>query len=341
MFEILLTACMISEPDVCRSERLPGGETLAACDRALATTTFERRAGERFVSWPCVPAGATTVFGVSHVAPGVFVHKGAHAEASPENGGDLANIGFVVGERSVAVIDAGGSAIVARALLAEIRARTDLPVSHLILTHMHPDHTLGASVFREAGADVVGHPKLARALAARSETYMEAYRTLLGPAFAGTESPGPVAGAPDEIDLGGRTLTLTAHATAHTDNDLTVRDDLTDTLFLGDLLFAGHLPAIDGSINGWIDLMGNMVEEPAQRVVPGHGPVVMAWPEAAALPLNYLSELRAKIRALISDGVPMLEAVESPHGDLTRGWLLGETFHPRNVSTAYQELEWE
>lgn len=341
MFEVLLTFCLAGAPAECTTERHPGGETLAACRteaRALAA-----QAREEPQSWPCVAEGEMPGFTVSEIAPGVFVHKGEQALASAENRGDIADLGFIVGDEAVAVIDAGNSAAVARDLLAAIRAETDLPVRWLILTHMHPDHVLGAPVFIEAGATVIGHARLARALAARRETYMTANARLIGPAFAGSGVPTeiePVEGR-REIDLGGRVLVLAAHATAHTDNDLTVFDRETGTLFAGDLLFMGHLPSIDGSITGWLTVLDTLRQHEAARVVPGHGPVSAPWPAAADRLQRYLEALAGAMRTAVTAGVPIERAAEGTDPAMTAGWLLADSFQGRNAIAAYKELEWE
>ena len=286
-------------------------------------------------------AGETPAFRVTEVAPGVFVHKGQHAVPGPDNRGDLANLGFVVGRDAVAVIDAGGSAAVGRDLLNAIRARTDLPIRWLILTHMHPDHSLGSSVFAEVGAKIIGHPNLGLAMASRAEFYIEANARLMGDAFEGTVAPTGIETAPEVLDLGDRVLRLEAHPTAHTDNDMTVLDVETGTWFMGDLLFIDHLPAVDGSIRGWMTAIEENTGKPVARVVPGHGPVAVAWPEAGDAMVGYFAGLMSTIRTGLAENRSMLDMVEEADRTEDPRWLLFRDFHPRNTTTVYQELEWE
>ncbi len=342
MWEVLLSLCMIGDPSVCRAERHPAGASYAEC-RAEADRLSAAPQGWRAQDWPCVPEGETPAFPVTEIAPGVWVHKAHQAEVNPENGGDIANLGFIIGADSVAVIDAGSTAAVARALLAEIRARTDLPVRWAIITHMHPDHALGASVFKDAGAAVIGHGKLGRGLGVRAETYMTALARLIGPAFEGTRvvEPDESVETAREIDLGGRVLLLEAHPVAHTDNDLTVLDRATGSWFVGDLVFMGHIPALDGSLKGWIALSAAMAERTVARITPGHGPVAAPWPEAAAPMRAYLDVIAADTRAEIASGAPMLGAVTRIGETQRDRWLLFDAFNERTATAAFQELEWE
>ena len=103
-----------------------------------------------------------TALEVTEIAPGVYLRPGVQEVADAHNLGHIANLGFIVGDERVAVIDSGGSWAEGEALLAAVRAATNLPVAYLILTHMHPDHVLGSGVFADAGVEVVGRRRLPR-----------------------------------------------------------------------------------------------------------------------------------------------------------------------------------
>jgi len=291
-----------------------------------------------------LPAQAAEGVEVTEIAPGVFVHQGLYELQSPENRGDMANASFVVGNDAVAVIDTSGSAVMGRELREAIRAVTDKPIRYVINTHMHPDHVFGNAAFKQYKPEFVGHYKLARGLGSRAERYLTVMKTLLGEeAFEGTEVILPTVAVKDSLtlDLGGRSLVLEAQPTAHTDNDLIITDTATNTLFLGDLLFSGHVPTLDGSIKGWLTLLDQLSQKQAARVVPGHGPHAMAFPEALTPEQKYLSAIATDVRKLINDGKTLQEATKTAGYSERDAWKLFDHYHVRNVTAAFAELEWE
>jgi quinoprotein relay system zinc metallohydrolase 2 len=288
-------------------------------------------------------SGLPQVLPVEEIAPGIYLHRGAQEEASPENGGAIANIGFIVGTECVAVIDTGGTLAEGRALRAAVRRVTPLPIAYVILTHMHPDHVLGAAAFEQDEPRFIGHLNLPNALARRGDFYLERARSTLGHEADGTRVVMPTETVAEDLslDLGGRTLGLHAYPTAHTNNDLSVRDSKTGTLWLSDLLFVQRIPALDGSILGWLKVIDRLNQGRAQTVVPGHGPVPADWHKALADERRYLESVATGVRQVIGRMGTIDDAVATVARDEKPNWLLFDDYNGRNVTAAFVELEWE
>jgi quinoprotein relay system zinc metallohydrolase 2 len=281
---------------------------------------------------------------VEEIAPGVFVHAGEVALMSEDNLGDIANIGFVIGDKGVAVVDTGGSVPVGRGLLAAIRAHTDKPILYVINTHEHPDHVFGNAAFDGIGATFVGHHNLPRSLATRGEFYLKAFRRIIGDKLVDeVKIIPPTLTVADRmtLDLGGRTLELQAWPPAHTDCDLTVLDTTTRTLFAGDLVFVRHLPIIDGSLKGWLKILDALAQVPAVRVIPGHGPVGLPWPQALASERAYFDRLATDVKTSIAKGEPVESADKSAGQSERDDWRLFDDYNARNATAAYSEYEWD
>jgi quinoprotein relay system zinc metallohydrolase 2 len=289
------------------------------------------------------PSWAQQPLPVTEIAPGVFEVAGQTALMTLDNDGAIANLGFVIGETAVAVIDTGGSVREGRELLAAIRARTDKPIRYVINTHGHPDHVFGNAAFVHDGTVFVGHKNLPRALASHGPFYIDNFRRIMGDELINEVRIVPPTLLVDDtmtLDLGGRTLSLRAWPTAHSDNDLTVFDGQSKTLFAGDLVFLDHIPVLDGSLRGWLADLGELATLPAQRVVPGHGPVG-EWPAALSDERRYLDTLASEIRALIARGAPIKVATETAAASERPRWQLFEDYNARNATAAFSEIEWE
>lgn len=263
---------------------------------------------------------------------------------APTNGGHIANVGWIVGDDAVAVVDTGATAAFGRRIREAVQAVTDRPIRYVIATHVHPDHLFGHVAFLEDDPVFVGHRRLPAALAQRGAFYLDNLMETFGKLAEGTEVVVPDLLVEDvmEIDLGGRRLTLRAHETAHTDNDLTVLDQASGVLFAGDLVFMERCPVLDGSLLGWLDVIDELSGIGAKTVVPGHGPAKAAIPGAFAPEARYLRTLRDSVRAYIAENGLLEHAVRALPLESERSrWVLFDETHPRNVTAAYAELEWE
>ncbi|MFW5425696.1 MAG: quinoprotein relay system zinc metallohydrolase 2 [Methylophagaceae bacterium] len=283
---------------------------------------------------------------IKEVTEGIYYHQGIHQDASEENIGAIANIGFIIGERCVAVIDSGGSYLEGTYLRQAIKVKTELPVCYVINTHVHPDHTFGNAAFNDDNPEFVGHEKLPAAMAARQSFFAKIFKETLGAAYEGTEFIPPTLTAsidePLTLDLGNRALTVTAYSTSHTDHDVTVLDNKTKTLWTGDLLFMGRIPVLDGSINGWLSTMEQLKVQDLNYVVPGHGNASSdQWQQGLENQIRYFSTLRAEIRVIIGELGTIDEASKQVGITEQNSWELFEQYHRRNVTASFVQLEWE
>ena len=282
-------------------------------------------------------------FPVLSPQPGIYVHLGRDLPLDAPGHDDIANIGFVVGSKCVAVVDTGGSVRIGRALRAAIRRHTTLPICYVIDTHVHVDHVLGNFAFLGDKPRFVGHAALADAMVRNRPYFMKEY----GADFDGAASADQVIG-PDQpvdrelsLDLGGRVLRLRAWPTAHTDCDLTVFDQQTATLWAGDLLFRERLPALDGNLKGWLAVIDELSRTHARFVVPGHGSLTSDLAGSLSREREYLAALYDGVKSELAAGQSMQDAIQRVAAAERGHWTLWQDVHPRNVARAYEELQWE
>lgn len=253
----------------------------------------------------------------TRVAEGVYALEGA--------GG---NIGLVVGSDRAFVID-DQYAPMAPKILAAIRAVTDKPVSFVLNTHWHGDHTGGNEAMAAQGALLVAHDNARKRLSAGQ--FMEFFNNQVPPAASAAL---PVVTFNDQVSfhLGGHTVSAIHVADAHTDGDAVVRLAEADVIHCGDIVFYGLYPFIDYGSGGSLAGMAAGVERilalsgDATRFIPGHGGPVLDRAQIGEY-LAMLKTVHGRIDGMIREG-KTLEAVVAakPTAEFDAKW--GKGFLP-------------
>ncbi|MCH8263163.1 MAG: quinoprotein relay system zinc metallohydrolase 2 [Proteobacteria bacterium] len=288
-------------------------------------------------------SGNTESFNLQQVADGIYLHQGVHVEFTHPQHDDIANIGFIVGEKCIAIIDTGGSVTIGHELLLSLREISQLPVCYVINTHVHFDHILGNLAFLKEGPQFVGHSQLADAVEQNRDFFLKKFAADLGltPDRESIISPCLTVDKTMDLDLGNRVIRLTAYQTAHSHNDLTILDLETKTLWTGDLVFRERVPSLDGKLKGWLAVLETLKNQEINLAIPGHGTISHDWPQTYAAEKSYLTMLLNDTREAIKNGQFLEDAVSSIGKEEKQEWLLHEQHHSRNVTKAFTELEWE
>ena len=220
-------------------------------------------------------SGNTESFNLQQVAKDIYLHQGVHVEFTHPQHDDIANIGFIVGEKCIAIIDTGGSVTIGHELLLSLREVSQLPVCYVINTHVHFDHILGNLAFLKEGPQFVGHSQLADAVEQNRDFFLKKFAANLGltPDRESIISPCLTVDKTMDLDLGNRVIRLTAYQTAHSHNDLTILDLETKTLWTGDLVFRERVPSLDGKLKGWLAVLETLKNQEINLAIPGHGTI--------------------------------------------------------------------
>ena len=281
------------------------------------------------------------MFSARELAPGVYAvigDTGRGVEGRP-------NAGFIVTSEGVVVVDALASPRDGERLLATVRRATSRPVRWLVLTHHHPDHHFGAVVFRRQGAQVIAHPDT-RVLAAEAGdsaliadwSRVVGAEAMVGFAFANVPDR-PVTGT-DTLSAGGRTIVIIHPGAGHSAGDLMVWLPRERVLFAGDVLVEdGVSMMVDGSASALLAELAVIDSLGPVSVVPGHGAMPARPAELVARTRDYVTGLRAEMRAAVERGIPMRRALTVlPPPDEARPVSLNSR-RRRNAARVYVEEE--
>jgi glyoxylase-like metal-dependent hydrolase (beta-lactamase superfamily II) len=198
---------------------------------------------------------------------------------NPKNKGFMNNPAFVITDKSVIVIDPGGTVEVGRSVLKRIQKLTKNPVTHVFNSHIHGDHWLGNQAFVEANKDVkiYAHPKMIEiAKDGEAQVWIDMMMRLTEGASKETVATFPTDALKDQQEIKIDNITIKVHLSkkAHTLTDAMYEIIEDKVLITGDNAFNNRAPRLDdGSYIGNMEVMDKAMKLPVEVVVPGHGPV--------------------------------------------------------------------
>jgi glyoxylase-like metal-dependent hydrolase (beta-lactamase superfamily II) len=185
------------------------------------------------------------------------------------------NIAVLPGKDGKVLIDSGYAT--ARPQLTEaLAAISSDPITHLINTHWHFDHTDGNEWVHSVGATIIAHENCRTRLSTPQE--IVAYKAKFPPSPAGA-IPTLVFKTDDTLKLNGATMTLRHYDPAHTDTDISIYFAEANVLHTGDTFWNPIYPFIDYSTGGNIDgmILANKrnleIANAETIIIPGHGAV--------------------------------------------------------------------
>ncbi|HZU62155.1 MAG TPA: quinoprotein relay system zinc metallohydrolase 1 [Novosphingobium sp.] len=283
------------------------------------------------------PFAGTYRLAAQPVAPGVWMVRGADQPIAFANGGAIANAAIIATDAGAVLVDCGPSLAYGRALAALARRLTGQAVALVLITHLHPDHALGAGAFDPA--IVAALPGTIADIRRDGPGMTDAMFRLLADWMRGTELAVPgrqVAAGP--LVVGGRRLQLLA-LSGHSQADLAVLDEATGTLIAGDLVFHNRAPATPhATLATWQQALGTLAATPHRQLIPGHGPLDSTG-TAIAQTRDWLAWLAAALAEAADHGLEMTEAGDLPIPAGLAAMAEGRYELQRSVSHFYAALE--
>jgi cyclase len=223
-------------------------------------------------------------------AVSVFTHGGETLATSYG-----ANAVAFFGAGATVLVDPFVSPVQAAELGALLRARDTSPVTHVVLTHHHTDHALGAGYFAAKGAEVVAHEEAAARMAKEHPGVIAERRRNPEVAHlfeaAAPYVPSRIVSGTYLLEAGGLRLDVFHPGHAHTPGDLCLYAPALGVLVSGDLVSTEYHPNLeDADVAGWRSALEALRGIPFRTLVPGHG--LTGGREAVEDQLLYLDRTR-------------------------------------------------
>lgn len=280
---------------------------------------------------------------VEKITDGVYTSIGITAPYWYESTAHNNNLGFIIGEDSVLVWNAGSSYLLAQALHNEIKKITNKPVKYVILENSQGHALLGSNYWKEQGAQIIAHEITKKEIEKKGKKTFNRISKVLGDRFQGTKLtfPDKYFSKNMSFDLGGKIVEAKYFGYAHEHSDIALWIPEKKILFAGDLAFNNRLLPIFEitETDKWLEAWEKLEKLNAKIVIPGHGDITnMAT--VRKYTKDYLVYLRSEIEKILDDDGELNDAYNidmSKYKHLDTYKELGK----QNIARTFKRMEFE
>jgi glyoxylase-like metal-dependent hydrolase (beta-lactamase superfamily II) len=280
----------------------------------------------------------------------VYVLHGTAQSPTPSNKAQIANLGIIISDEGVIVVDTGTSREHGKKLLDAISKITVQPVVAVFNTHIHGDHWLGNNIIHQRfpKAKFYAHKNMIKlAHSGVGDDWVGILDRLTNNAVKGTMpySPTVAVSKGDVIDFGDTRIKIISSSNkAHTTTDLIIlaQRGLGNTIvFLGDIGVHHQVGRMDdGSFAGNIEALDQAIALNANIYVPGHGPTTKGSSLAQQY-RDYMKTLYEQTEYFYNEGLADFEIKEKilPLLKTESSWEGFDNNFGKHISLIYLEIE--
>lgn len=258
------------------------------------------------------------------------------------------NTGVVIGDDSVMVIDAQATPRLAGKVIERIRAVTDKPIRHVVLTHYHAVRVLGASAY--GASEIIMSHKARAMVAERGKEDWASEFARFPRLFEGHESipgltwPTQTFNRRMSLYLGRRRVDLVWLGRAHTAGDIVAHVPDANVMFTGDIVeYKSACYCGDAHFHDWPATLEAIGRFRPDAVAPGRGDALAGMDkvnEALDLTRDFIEATYRPVARVALGGGSLKEAFDACRAacDLKfSSYAIYEHCLPFNVARAYDE----
>lgn len=229
-----------------------------------------------------VLAGATLVKPLPAVKT-VKVNERIYALLGPtelpnaHNGGYMVNSTLIIGDKGAIIVDTGFSDEIGAHIRKAAEKLTKLPITHVVNTHHHGDHSLGNTQF--PGVEIISSENCKKLVEDTGADWIAMGESMIGRKLANTQAiPATRTYASQTrsaAEINGVKIEFWVPEAAHTRGDMLMWLPDDKVLIGGDVLVNTVTPAFrDAEVKLWVDTLAQVQQYPAKTIIPGHGPLM-------------------------------------------------------------------